>query len=78
MPNTLQGTKVQGERVKVQVGHARRMFFTQRVAVAWNTLPVELEEAGTLATFKRDRDGIRIGRESRDIDQVMADGFAFS
>ena len=38
-------------------GDVRGRFFTQKVVGAWNALPEEVVEAGTLATFKRQLNG---------------------
>ena len=53
-----------GHRFKVRGGKFKGdvwgKFFMQRVVGAWNALPEEVVEAGTLATFKRHLDGERI------------------
>ena len=46
--------KVRGEKFK---GDVQEKVFKQRMVGAWNVLPENVVEGGTLATFKRHLDG---------------------
>ncbi|PLS49478.1 hypothetical protein CYV29_15670, partial [Carnobacterium maltaromaticum] len=54
--------KVKGEKFR---GDMRGKFFTQRVVGAWNALPAEVVDAGTIASFKMYLDRYMNGQEEK-------------